>query len=85
MQWFTLSPRALEQLRETTVRLRAQLGDRDVGDRVNAMSDAARAAVTTDVLTLLDEVEAILGRTRPEAPRKPKLPEPFAALRGLRG
>lgn len=85
MQWFTLSPRALEQLRETTSRLRSVLGERDVGERVNALSDEARIAVMNDVLNLLDEAEAILGRTRPEAPKKPKLPQPFAALRGLPG
>jgi hypothetical protein len=85
MQWFTLSPRALEQLRETTARLREKLGRREVGERVNAMSDEARIAVVNDVLNLLDEAEAIIGRTRPEAPKKPKLPEPFAALRGFKG
>jgi hypothetical protein len=85
MLWFTLSPRALDELRETTGRLRAQLGDRDVGDRVNAMTEGARAQVMTDVLALLDECESILGRTKDEAPKKPKLPEPFAALRGYRG
>ena len=85
MQWFTLSPRALEQLRETTARLREQLGFRDVGDKVNAMSEAARVAVVNDVLTLLDECESILGRTREEAPKKERLPQPFAALRAARG
>lgn len=84
MQWFTLSPRALDELRETTARLRRQAGDRDVGDRLNAMTDAQRGELAGNLLTLLDEVEAILGRTRPEAPRKPRLPEPFAQLRASR-
>ncbi|MBX3468369.1 MAG: hypothetical protein KF878_15970 [Planctomycetes bacterium] len=85
MQWFTLSPRALDELRATTGRLREQLGERDVGGRVNAMTDAQRIALMNDVLTLVDECEAILGRTRPEAPRRPRLPDPFAALRAARG
>lgn len=84
MQWFTLSPRALEELRETTARLRRQVGDRDVGERLNAMSDVQRLELAGGLLTLLDEVEAILGRTRPEAPRKPRLPDPFAQLRASR-
>jgi hypothetical protein len=84
MQWFTLSPRALEELRETAARLRRQVGDRDVGERLNAMTDAQRLELAGGLLTLLDEVEAILGRTRPEAPRKPRLPDPFAQLRASR-
>lgn len=84
MQWFTLSPRALDELRETTARLRRQAGDRDVGDRLNAMTDAQRSELASGLLTLLDEVEAILGRTRPEAPKKQRLPQPFAQLRGQR-
>lgn len=84
MQWFTLSPRALEQLRDVTTRLRGRLGTRDVGDRVNAMTDAERTALMNDVLTLVDECESILSRTRPEAPTRPRLPEPFAALRASR-
>jgi hypothetical protein len=81
MLWFTLSPRALEQLRDSTTRLRAQLGVRDVGDKVNAMSDAQRAGLVGDLLVLLDECEAILERAAPEAPRKKPLPDPFAPLR----
>lgn len=84
MQWFTLGPRALEQLREVTGRLRGKLGERGVGERVNAMTDDQRAVLMNDVLTLVDECEAILARTRPQAPERPRLPDPFAALRASR-
>lgn len=82
MQWFTLSPRALRDLQETTTRLRQRLGHTQVGERVKAMSEDELFAFVNDVLKLVDENETILKRTRPEAPAKEKLPTPFAALRG---
>lgn len=77
MQWFTLSDRAHETLKDTTLKLRRALGGRDVGDRVQAMSEAQLTGLVNDVLLLVDECEAILGRTRTKAPSMAKLPNPY--------
>ena len=76
MQWFTLGPNAMTRLQETTASLRKRLGTSRVSERVEAMQEKERLDFVNEVLALLDESEAILARTRPEAPHR-GLPNPF--------
>lgn len=77
MEWFTLGPKALEQLRTSTEALRTRLGTARATERVQQMDPAELADFVNEVLALMDESEAILKRVRPEAPRRKPLPNPI--------
>lgn len=76
MQWFTVGPGAIEKMRATTQRIRGRLGTRDLAARVRGLPDAELGELLNDVLSLVDESEAILGRVRNETPSR-ALPKPF--------
>lgn len=76
MQWFTLSPQALERIRGVTQSLRSRLGAQKIPENVRRLSDAELGKFVNDVLALIDESEAILGRVREQTPSR-GLPRPF--------
>lgn len=76
MEWFTLGPKALEQLRTATGVLRQRLGTSHAAEKVQAMDEEELLDFVNEVLALMDQSESILSRVRDKAPDRLKKPLP---------
>jgi len=77
MQWFTIGPAGVDRIKQTTQRIRATIGNREIGQKVRGLSDDELGALLNDVLALVDEAEGILSRVRNDSPSS-ALPKPFS-------
>lgn len=59
-----LKAAALDALKASREQVRARLGNAKIGDRLQNLSAAESGALANELLSLLDAVDAVIGRAR---------------------
>lgn len=60
-----LKAAALDALKASREKVRARLGSAKIGDRLQGLSPADAGALANELLSLLDAVDAVVGRAKP--------------------
>lgn len=59
-----LKAAALDSLKASREKVRARLGNAKIGDRLQSLSAADAGALANELLSLLDAVDAVIGRAK---------------------